>query len=47
LFDFFKTVPSRMYEAALKRWSFELTQQENLINGIKKVAQDNDLIILF
>lgn len=47
LFNFFKTIKGRMYEVAEKRWKFSINDEQVLRDGIKKVSEDYELIILF
>lgn len=47
LFNFFKTIKGRMYEVAEKRWKFSINDEQVLRDGIKKISEDYELIILF
>jgi hypothetical protein len=44
LFSFFKTIPGRMYDAANKKWSFSIADDNILMDGIKKVTIENGLL---
>jgi hypothetical protein len=47
LFTYFKTIEGRYYDALNKKWKFDIAHDKKLKEGIKKVSEDNNIILMF